>query len=199
MKFADFVRCLIAVAATGLLGGCIAQVPDDLTFVSVEAVDWHDEAELLGHGTEKQHRLMLKTTFASATDLVQFVQRHSYSLGAGASFCDQSEERVSLAYPPIYWHGAHLNPYDQNAAELSRDPDSASIAYYVYLAAESRERPWHISPGPSRAFDLRKDPRDVCLYVSGGNMSGFGYKSNFVVLPASEIAAALRDVPPAFR
>ena len=182
MRFAECLRCFAAAAAASLLGGCIAQVPDDVTFVSVEAVDWHDEAELPGHGPEKQHRLMLKTTFATTMDLVQFAEKHSYSLGADASFCDDPERREGIAYSAIYWQGIRIDRYDRSVTELRWSSENDAIFYYAYLVQ-----------------DLSKHPKDICLYVSGGSMAGFGYKSNSVVVPASEIEAALRDLPPAFR
>jgi hypothetical protein len=208
--------CLVPLIAQ-LLGGCIStNTPSDLTFVSVQAADWHDQDEMPGPGAspvlgmvnsrdleqsgqsvtgeEKPHRPLLKITFTSATNLSRFVSEHSYNLGNTAVLCDRPNDRLTLSFSYIFWRGIRLGLRETDPNQRNGGAEGAPVTYYIFIDVADKERPQDVPP--RRGFDLRQKPEDVCFYLRGGNESGRGYKSNVVVVSKDAITAALAKAPP---
>lgn len=211
--------CLVPLIAP-LLGGCISNTPVDLALASVQAVDWRDQDEmpgpgaspilgmvrnrdlaLMGHsvtGGPKPSRLLLKVAFTSALNLSKYVIENSYNLGNTAYFCDSTKDprTAHLSFPTVHWRGQRLGQHEPDPIERNVKSAGMPITYYIFIdAAQEKVEP---SNPPVEAYDLRQQSRDICFYVAGGNNSGFGYRSNTVVIPKDVIAAALRNLPPGF-
>lgn len=209
------VACLVPLV-TSLFGGCVAaDTPGDLAFVSVQAVDWHDQDEMPGPGAspvlgmvnsrdleaegqsvtgkEKRHRPLLKIEFTSATNLSQFVIEHSYNLGNTAFLCDRPNDRLTLSFSYVFWRGTRLGLQEADPIQRLNELSKVQVTYYIFIDVADKERP--LDKPPQKAFDLRQNPENICVYVRGGNESGRGYKSNVVVVPKDAIAAALTKTP----
>jgi len=210
--------CLIPLIAF-VLGGCIStNTPGDLSLMSVQAVDWQDQAEMPGPGAspaigmvkdseivrmgqsviggKKPHRLILKIVFSSATNLSKFAADHSYNLGSDAYFCNHPKKGIGLVFPDIYWNGLRLGPLEADPIQRNTNETGAPIEYYFFInVARKKVVP---SIPPQEGFDLWQKPEDICFYLAGGNGSGFGYKSNVAVIPKDMIAAALKNAPARF-
>jgi len=212
----DFA-CVVPLIGT-LLGGCVsANTPGDLTFVSVQAVDWYNVAELPGpnaspvlgmvserqlreagesvSGGEKPHQLLLKVEFTSATNLPKFVQERSYNLGNTGFLCSRPDNRAGVSFPYIFWQGIRLGQHEPDPISRYGVAAGAPIVYYMFVGVAF---PKFVPPKPEYEYDLRQKPEDVCFYVRGGSGSGGGYRSNTVIVPKAAIEAALRNLPPGF-
>jgi len=173
----------LALFGAFLVGGCIARVPDDVSFVSLELVKKGeaDDADLL------------KVEFTSSMDLARFATENSYVLGVNAYFCDRPDELVLMAHPFIYWRGWRLG---LERTALLQGAQDLPITYHVFLDLEGRQMKSYDQGNPYRAFDLANNPQDVCFQLAGGSVTGFGfgYRSNKAVIPKATIEAALRDL-----
>jgi hypothetical protein len=148
-------------------------------------------------GGEKLPRLLLKIEFTSATNLAKFVTDNSYNLGSNAYFCNHTVDAFhGLAFPSIYWRGTLLGQHEADPIQRHGGDGDEPINYYFFTnVARQRVAP---SNPPQEAFDLRQKSEDICFQLRGGNSSGFGYKSNVVVIPKLAIEEALRKLPPGF-
>lgn len=218
------LSCLAPFVAA-LLGGCISNTPVDLAVASVQAVDWRDQDEMPGPGASpilgmvrsrdlalmgqsvtggpKPPRLLLKIEFTSTVNLSKFVIDNSYNLGVRAYFCDRPGKGdrpghgfIGLSFPDIYWRSMRLGQHEPDPIEEQSGAAVKPIHYYFYADVVNNETRWINER--DEGFDLLRNPRDICFYVSGGNNSGFGYRSNTVVVPKDVVATALRKLPPGF-
>lgn len=190
------------------LGACISyNTPSDLTFVAVEAVDYYERPELPALGDfqivpripdneaePKHHRLLLRVQFLTSVDLARFSRSHSYNLGRRAFFCARPDEERGMGNPDVFWQGQNVGNLAQESLRESGEEEGAPIVYYVFIEAVRGETQ-SIPPRPP--YDLRREPRDMCFQLSGGNQLG-GYRSNTVVVPQSAISEALQNLPPYF-
>jgi len=199
------LRGLSVVLLMGaLLGACISHdTPGDVSFAAVEAVDYYDRPELpslgdlqMGAGDDtlpKQHKLLLRVQFSTSVDLVRFAKSGGYNLGRLAFFCEQPDEEAD-GNPYVFWQGENISRLDRASLRENGQEEGPPITYYVFIGAV-RGKIKAIPPLPP--YDLRRQPRDVCFDLSGGNQMG-GYRSNTVVIPQSAISEALKQPPPYF-
>ena len=210
------LACLFSLVAP-LLGGCVStNTPSDLAFVSVQVVDWRDQAELPGPGAspvlgmvsnrdlvskgqsitggEKSHRLLLKVEFTSTTNLSKFVIENSYNLGNETFFCDRQKASPFMSYPFVFWYNIRLGEHEADPIAQQSEAARGPITYYIFIDV-ARKKVVPSNP-PQGGFDLRQKPEDVCFYVRGGNESGRGYRSNTVMIPRDAIVAALQKALP---
>ncbi|WP_143596126.1 hypothetical protein [Tistlia consotensis] len=205
------VACTVALIATLFSGCATANTPDDLAFVSVQAVDWYDQDEMPGPaaspvlgmvnssdlersgqsltGTVKPHRLLLKIEFTSATNLSQFAMEHLYNLGNTAFLCNRPDDRLTISFSYVFWRGVRLGLQEIDPIQRQDELSSGRITYYIFVNVADKER-LQDKP-PQAAFDLRRSPENICFYLRGGSESGLGYKSNVVLVPEDAIATAL--------
>jgi hypothetical protein len=199
-----FFICLL------LVGGCISRTPNDVSFVSAQAVDLHDQLEIPGPRAsllpgvvgdreqvrtgqsvtagEKPHRLLLRVAFTSATNISNYVVRNSYSLGVYTSFCDRPNYDATLSYLSVYSGGYSLGMLETYPIVET----GGVISYYFFVSVSGEARLRDIPP--REAYDLRQKPEDLCFVLRGGNEAG-GYRSNTVTIPKDAIAAALHEIP----
>ena len=191
-------------------GACITSAPEDVQFVSVQAVDEYNQPEIriasredlyryglrtdqLGPTNDRPHRLVLKIGFRTRTDLWDFALARGYNLGAWANFCDMPDQKVLLTSTWVYWNRRRVDLLKHNLiSEYSTFREGDRIEYYMFAEVENPGAKPNYAP-----FDLRKDTKDICIYLAGGG-SMRGYRSNTFVVPKEEINIALRDLPPFF-
>ena len=211
------LSCLCAAVAP-VVGGCIStNTPGDLSLVSVEAVDVHDQPELPGPGVspllgmvsdrdliasgqtttggEKPHRLMLKIEFTSATDLSEFVIDNSYNLGSETFLCSRQSVSPPMGYPFVFWNGIRLGTHEPDPIKSTDTGKAERTVFKYYIFAHIALPKIVPSKPPQEGFDLRKRPAELCFYLRGGNEFGRGYRSNTVVVPKNLVATALQKAP----
>lgn len=147
--------CLFSLIAL-LLGGCVStNTPGDLTFLSVQVVDWRDRAELPGPGAspvigmvsnrdvlasgqsltggEKSHRSLLKVEFTSATDLPKLAIENAYNLRNKTFFCDRPKTSPIMAFSYIFWRGVRLGEHEADPIEQQGEPTASPVTYYIFI------------------------------------------------------------------
>lgn len=145
---------------------------------------------------------MLKIEFTRATNLAKYAIDNAYTLGVNAYLCDRpgngnwpGQDFTGLSFSALYWQGHRLSWIEPDPISRRRGADARPITYYFFANVANKETQWLNEP--AEGFDPFRDPRDVCFNVGGGNSSGFGYRSNTVVIPKNVVAAAaLHKRPP---
>lgn len=183
------LRLILLPLIVSILGGCISNTPTDLAFLSVEAVDRHDQAEM---GGRAPRRLLLKAQFMSTVDLEMFALDNSYGLVNRAFFCNRPKAYAGISFPYVYWNGTQIP--DRNGIYKDKLGAETSITYYIYVSV-ARDVRGRTKP-PEVPFNLQQAPEAICFELGGRNMLGFGYRSNTVVIPKEAIALALQSAPP---
>jgi hypothetical protein len=195
-----------------LLSGCISvDAPSDLTFLSVEEVDWHSQRErneLIGNGAadtqlnvaapsqgERAGRALvsplpaLKIFFSSRVNLHNFALTGGYNLGISATFCKDKKDATNLALSNVYSNGHLVVSDPANLQTTIMRGEEKVFVYYAYLNVKN-DTPRMTIP-PRQTYDLQRSPEDICVQLEGGSEIGLGYRSNAFRLPRAEIARSL--------
>jgi hypothetical protein len=139
----------------------------------------------------------LKVTVSSYKDLGT---HEGVNLFNEVKFCPIDGGERLLQWPRIYYHDVGLGIYSPHSPEMDRYREltaalsaGSPYVYHVYFDYKSRDQ---ISDATKkieiRAYDLSKEPRDVCLRFAGGVMFGGGFVSNTVIIPKESIRRALQ-------
>jgi hypothetical protein len=208
---ARHVAPLLLAAAT--LGGCTRLV-DDLAFVSVEPIRfnqmpdppsgyyfskagpalerWNEAAAKRGvdPATLSYRPRVLKVTFSSKTNIEELLWMNGWVTGIEVYFCWYGRLGTWLG-PRAYYFGDHAVG-DGTLFEVLNPPDTVGGVhhYETYVYAQGDETAY--TPDSPGAFNLRGEPRDVCIHLRGGGKLS-AYDSNTVVIPKEAISAAFRD------
>ncbi len=219
-----FARCLAVVILSVLLAGCTLLFPRDVELVSVTAIDSFGEAELhlhesFGYGLDevmdsegikkferslyggsgkaprpREHELMFKVELLTSHDLAMRSADGGHYPWVKGGLCDHPDT-ADTYLSELYWGGHIAGFYYDEAARNARALGKPDFTYYFYFRASPRE----VAPAypPTHFIDHNKKPEDICFQVDA---SGYGVSevSNIVKIPKAAIAAALRDLPPAF-
>jgi hypothetical protein len=201
-----------AMLLAGLVGTAAGSREPDIQFLSVKAVDYHDQLEMPvpalagleplvgreaaertaviagvpGRPMERPHRALLRVEFRSTKDLWGIARRKGVVF-LHSSFC-QPNEFAALGDPTVYYRGRAI--YWTNLAD-SASTGSEEV-YYFYLSVSRRKSLKDIPP--ETGFDLRENPEDICFYVTGSGF--FGYKSAIATVPKGAISEALKESHP---
>jgi len=218
-------RAYLALSFVVLLSGCISNMPADLAVQSIQLVDLYGQdksldpgidletvagfktdQEMFGrlrHGRSNLQQFLLRIELTSETNLRDFTRSKSYTLGVSAYFCDQpgkgdwpGQGYRGLSLPTLFWHGEGLASRGPDRNERQRPPPAQLFIYFFYIKVANDETGWFNIR--DEGFDLRHAPRDICFTIGGGNNTGFGYRSNKVIIQKEVIAEALRNLPPGF-
>jgi hypothetical protein len=205
-----------------MCSACASETIHDVTFSSVRAVDYHDQTELPLPGdlrpyiasmagnpailrapptasglpaletAERPHIAILKVEFTSGRDLSKI--KFADGLSTESFFCRRPDTKVLLGGVRIYSDGQVVPSGYEEAVQRSSTPTGPLHTYYTFLwvarsGGHPGDRPVY------EAFDLRRDPEDVCFRLVGGEYRAFGYYSNTVTIPKALIARALNQHP----
>lgn len=210
-KLSCFACCAAAMASTSCM--LANREIDDLAFVSADVVKIYEYAgnkdvgvapETPVPASEAPRSVMvLKIQFSSKIDLVEFTERTGFNLSSNLHACKSNgNDKVIFRGGYVYWSGFPIEP------GIERDPHHAgkvpkrirgqANTYNVYISIQSKE----VKGGPfaSPAYDLSKNPQNLCLQLVGGNMAGgiFPWEtfvSNTIVIPQEQLSTALQKHP----
>ena len=187
MKLGPYVALFcLALTGCGYIG--------DLALRSVEAVDHYDRMEILKPSNDVvAHETVLRVEFTSRTDLAKYTDRGDYNLGAWADFCKPVDRphQIFMSFLNVYWRGLEIHG-NGHPVGVNGEGTGEPIIYYTFLSVARNS----VTPSnpPEIAFDLRKQPEDVCFRLRGGNEAG-GFSSNSVTIPKAVIEKALQNAP----
>lgn len=200
------LRLGVAAVCLMLVGCSVLFIPNpsDLQLTGLEVIDLRNQpdASILGGSPEPRRGLVIR--FTTSIDLVRFAHRHENSLDPVASLCATSAHNRQKVLFTL------LDVFDALGRVASRQgpggageplgvPANATgrYDYYAYLVLAStvafrgaQSRDIYI------AYDLERDPRDVCFRLQGGNILGADFTTNTIVIPAATIRAALDRAAP---
>lgn len=189
-----FFATLFAFGASPL-GGCTTGSFSDLSFASVEAVDYWEQREAYARAPldrAGRSELVLKISFRLSENLFQTLHDDVYSLVAMAYFCDDRREFTGMAFGPIYWNGFILLGEPQDQISEQGAITDMGYRYETFVHVRENDRPSGMSGVPAyEGYDLITTPRDVCFYVRAGSMPR-EYISNEIRISASQITEAVR-------
>ncbi len=201
----NWVRlCVIGFVASAV-SGCALYEPhiSDLALVSVEIVP----ARVLTTGKLRDSEPQIKITFSSEVDLVDIGQgKHFFSFPVYQettlckNFASGRGGEISIG-GEVFWKGGGVNgsntyySHEDYSAELFRKfyPEFKEQKLKYYEAFSSIRHVMGVPHPIKVAFDLERQPEDLCLAVHGGDMLGATYRSNTVVVPKAAIAEAFRE------
>jgi len=106
-----------------------------------------------------------------------------------------TRSQVSIGPPTVYLQSQPLlqGKWGQaTQSEASSSPGSREYHFFFNVARRENLK----SKPPQRGYDLRRNPEDICFYLTGGNQGWFGFKfkSRVATIPKSEIAEAFRKL-----
>ncbi len=180
----------------GLLG-CISTMPGDLRFSGVELIE---VPEVTGKEIDRGRytlrsgyipRLMVK--LASKENIFSFAKKKGVRVSANVYFCENPNEEVLLKRGGVFIGDKSLDDLLLSNAPIDSLNTNRS-GDYIYIIKIGLYSP-EIDGGSItlEAFDLVKNPRDICLFLELKSMLG-GYESKTVKIPKKEIKKAISPI-----
>ena len=199
---------VIGVAAL-LASGCVLPIRSGLT-ASVEGVvgkaDVHEvagdyfvkrESVWTKYGSRRGR--LLHVRLSASRDLVSFSVGKTLLMSLRWRFCDDAGQSVHLGTLTAFVNGAEVW-YPLSKSSPTRDGTGRFVYDAILYVRDRRpedERRIRAFGVVEEAFDLEREPRDVCVQVRMRTMP-HGYRTRTARIPKEEIAAALGiDLPPA--
>lgn len=188
---APLLCILIYFTATSGCSALLPPGPQDLNLTSVRLFD-------LDYVVPRTRKQNVAINFSSGTDLAAYAHDHVFSINASVSLCAKDGKSSSMIYKyeSVYWNGNEISPYmDASKNSEANSTRDMPRVYSVYIPVNQDE---HMSPvygdPPIPAYDLRRNPEDLCLYLHGGDAFGRYFTSNSLVVPKTTLALALSAV-----
>jgi hypothetical protein len=162
------VLCVLAVSA------CVPNIK--LIGARVEVVSLETKpAEY--KGAWPQESALMRVELQTSRNLRAIADAHELNVGIYAFLCDNRRHQLS-AMPYLFDEAGRIDAY--------HGPGDGSKVIWFYLAQNSLARS-DVAGGPDfPAYDLRTDPRDLCIGVHGGNMLGQTIRSNRLRVSAKQ-------------
>ena len=197
MEIGRFV--IVAVAA--LAGGCMLPVRSGLA-ASVEGVVGKDDIhEIVGDYFGKPRVILdrygnrrgqlLHVRLSTSKDLGSFSGRKHLLMSLRWRFCDNARQEVNLGIPQAFVNGREVfglyrpSPWQDGAGRFVYD-----AILRVRDVRPEEDRRTFASGVVEEAFNLEREPRDVCVRVRLISKLS-GYRTRVARIPKEEIAAAL--------
>ncbi len=141
----------------------------------------------------------LRLELTTRRDLVDFASSTGYSVVLSASVCaaDGYDRRQRVAVKGWLLATRDGSWVEQQPA-TTQSSDSGLFSYfaYFYLTTSAGFAARHGDAADQFVtHDLRRDHKDLCVILSGGDMLGGRHRSNTVRIPAAAIRAALAAAP----
>ena len=195
------MRVAILSAAIAL-AGCGILIPDvhDLRVVALRRSGIDGGAAVSGR-THGQPGAAAVLILATGSDLVLLSQRHGTTVDAEAWACDArpaaavGRQRLSVLSEVEDGNGPVAFRPERSPPPASPPTAAAAERRYSLLLFLERQRPRApLGAGDADsypAYDLLREPQDICLRLRGGSMLGGTWSSNTVRITADELRAAL--------
>ncbi|CCD99611.1 hypothetical protein [Bradyrhizobium sp. STM 3809] len=161
---------------------------DDFKVAAIEVVDDYDQADIspMGH----RPRSLIKVTLSSDVDLRDYA-RDGFHVGVNVGVCLQGSFTIDQTKDLM---GAYVYDTLGNLIEHREivSPPASEHAYHFYVDVAFRPL-FEPAPGqpPPFSWDLRTTPEDICFVIRGAKMLGTGFRTNLVMIPATDIAEAI--------
>jgi len=178
----NYYYALVQVALALLLASCMSRRPDDLEITSVNRLAATSAMEYSGDALSPSQPPLggstdvLRINLATSLDILRYASKFGSGVGVNLRFCDlpPTPIRSSLLL------GGERVASNSSVSLKKRIPDVGLYRFriYAYVANE-------VPPGATLGritYDISRSPRSICLDLSGGNETGFGFRSNCVYI-----------------
>ena len=199
------VRLALFFCACISLAGCVLFVRgvDDLRLVDVQPV------QVGAVDTLRTERPNLPSSYvigglvvATQADIRKIREESQLNIWYTLTICNTGT--TVRGWAGVYEHGVNINPNPMIKSiqstyrhQATSHDDNEPYIYEIYFDPRSAysepiraDYPWKY-----RAYDLVREPQDLCLRVRGGNMVGGRFASNTIVVSSAQIAHAFLNVP----
>lgn len=187
------------------LNGCSLTHEVEIRKYSVEHVQRSNIGSVIGEDVDLPLIKNLKSDdfivfqLESNEDLLSLAKKMGSSLYSDAYFCEEPEQQVLLIMPGIYSGSKSVTMLSIQDGERHKNDEESHQAWYRYEVVlfasweADREAPRQHSETEKTyylKYDLIKEPKDICVSISGGNMVQI-IKSNTLTIMAEEIRRVL--------
>jgi hypothetical protein len=135
----------------------------------------------------KQTGDLLKITISSSRNVREAVNSNEAHVAFNAWFCNDERE-VPLYMPYVYDSSGLLGEDRTIPAGANTD-----VTVYIALSADARSTSEPMKRSVP-AYDLKTNPRDICIRINAINMAARGFRSQVVHVTAREIATATSKI-----
>ena len=189
------------LALLALLGAC-GRPLGDYAVRKVEIVRADAEPDRLVQNYNTQ---MLRVEFTSKTDLYEASDGGGEGLYVFSSFCPYDEERTLYVGEPYYDDRSRYGPprvlegkvpinrsieVETDYRRPTKNLATGDFTYTTYLALAQAARPKQPGRDEQLAYDLRRQPRDLCLRINHPGYFITPSRSRVFTVPAAMIRFA---------
>lgn len=187
------------------LNGCSLTHEVEIRKYSIEHVQRSNIGSIIGEDVNLPLIKNLKSDdfivfrFESNEDLLSLAKKMGANLSSDAYFCEKPKQQVLLGMPDIYSDSKNVMTLKIQDGERHKNDEESHQAWYRYEVVlfasweADREAPRQHSETEKTyylKYDLIKEPKDICVSISGGNMVQM-IKSNTLTITAEEIRRVL--------
>jgi hypothetical protein len=184
-----------AALLCGTLQACTYFVPDvrDLTLGTLSTANLQNQPEIIWLGGNHRPSIdLLRIEFLSSVDLMKRAHAHEFNIGTKIWFCDDGPDKFSFGighFPYLYAGNSYVS---STAADKLEANKSDEFLYHLYFQV-ARKADLNGLRETEPAYDLRANPRDLCLTIHGGNMIGGSFDSTVLRVPKKAISEAVNS------
>jgi hypothetical protein len=189
-------QCILTLALLILATGSAVAGVEGFKLESIQIVDLRRQVEIEWLSSEpRPMKALISATFSTDVDLEAYSRRYDFNVGQDVGVCQEKSTAINRSKSLSYYSGVYDSFGEVNSRrKVVSPPDSSpTYLYHVYIDVMFERPGLFREPVGSQAFlyDLRKHPEDVCVQIRGGNMMGMTFRSNTVMIPKEDIAAAI--------
>jgi hypothetical protein len=184
-----------AALLSGTLQACTYFVSDvrDLRLWAVSTANLQSQPEIVWYGGNPRPSIeLLRVEFLSSVNLMERAHAHEFNVGTKIWFCDDGPDKFSFGighFPYLYAGNSYVSSTATDKLEASK---SDEFLYHLYLQV-ARKADLNGLGETEPAYDLRTNPRDLCLTIHGGNMIGGSFDSTVLRVPKEAISEAVNS------
>ncbi len=137
----------------------------------------------------------MRVDFRADVDLAKLAYKKNSTVLAISLFCGTDNPDLSIGPPTVYLQGQPLLQGKWGQATQSKASSSPGSREYHFFFNVARRENFKSKP-PQRGYDLRRNPEDMCFYLTGGKPGWFGFKfkSRVATILKSDIAEAFLGI-----
>ena len=137
----------------------------------------------------------MRVDFRADVDLAKLAYKKNSTVLAISLFCGTDNPDLSIGPPTVYLQGQPLLQGKWGQATQSEASSSPGSREYHFFFNVARRENFKSKP-PQRGYDLRRNPEDICFYLTGGKPGWFGFKfkSRVATILKSDIAEAFLGI-----
>ncbi len=137
----------------------------------------------------------MRVDFRADVDLAKLAYKKNSTVLAISLFCGTDNPDLSIGPPTVYLQGQPLLQGKWGQATQSKASSSPGSREYHFFFNVARRENFKSKP-PQRGYDLRRNPEDICFYLTGGKPGWFGFKfkSRVATILKSDIAEAFLGI-----